>query len=249
MKKNTSLISVFLILASLSISCKNRESVKGNWSDLDKQKFTLKSDNNFNKSKFQKSYGNEHKVKLIECALQKAEEKYSNFDETDIDIVGQGELYYQCIKKILSDGSVIGRWSDHDKTEFIKGVDGLDKFKSGFLGRNKQKVIECYLLKNEAKYANFYESTEDLAAMKEISRNCDLEILSNGSVKGKWSRGDKKRFQEEFFSKLKLTDIGNSKNKWLKCGLDILEKRYSSYFEATQDVNFGKKIVAECFMF
>ena len=67
-----------------------------------------------------------------------------------------------------------------------------------------------------------------------------------GSVKGKWSEDDKKKFREDMNKIEELSSFGENKNKWIECYLSKCEANYSSFNKADQDEKGVEKIAEEC---
>jgi hypothetical protein len=139
-------------------------------------------------------------------------------------------------------GSVKGKWSEADKQSFRKDMEAADL--SAF-GENKTKMIECYLSKTEAAYSSYAEADQDLEGCTKLAKECSDEILSNGSVKGKWSEADKQKFNTDMES-VDLSGFGENKAKWLDCYLSKAEAKYSSYAEADSDLKGCEVIANEC---
>jgi len=141
-------------------------------------------------------------------------------------------------------GSVKGKWSEDDKKKFrneMKNVKELSNF-----GENKEKFIECYLSKCEANYSSFSDADQDEKGVGKLAEDCSNFILENGSVKGKWSEDDKKKFREDMNKIEELSSFGDNKNKWIECYLSKCEANYSSYNKADQDEKGVEKIAEEC---
>ncbi|MFM7667222.1 MAG: hypothetical protein ACKO7D_03435 [Bacteroidota bacterium] len=141
-------------------------------------------------------------------------------------------------------GSVKGKWSEDDKQKFrneMKNVKELSNF-----GKNKEKWIECYLSRCEANYSSFSEADQDEKGVEKIAVECTNFILENGSIKGKWSEDDKKKFREQMNKIEELAVLGENKNNWIECYLSKCESNYSSYHKADQDVVGVKKIAEAC---
>lgn len=141
-------------------------------------------------------------------------------------------------------GSVKGKWSDEDKKKFreeMKTVKELSNF-----GENKDKWIECYLAKCEASYSSFSEADQDEKGVGKLAEECADQILANGSVKGKWSEIDKKKFRADMNAIEDLSNFGENKDKWIECYLSQCEANYSSYYKADQDEKGVEKIAEDC---
>ena len=139
-------------------------------------------------------------------------------------------------------GSSKGKWSQADHDKFTKEMEGVDLSN---LGDNKTKWIDCYYKKAEANYSSFAEADADIDGCKKLALECSNDILSNGSVKGKWSDADKEQFNKEM-EKVDLSALGENKTKWIECYLSKAEAKYSSFYEANQDEPGCKVLAEEC---
>ena len=139
-------------------------------------------------------------------------------------------------------GSKKGAWSDADKQKFHAEMEKVDL---SSLGDNKTKWTDCYLKKAEANYSSFADADMDKDGCKKMALECSNEILSNGSVKGKWSDADKEAFNK-VMEGVDLSALGEVKDKWIQCYLSKAEATYSSFYEANQDVDGCKALATEC---
>jgi len=158
--------AAFFLLMFVS-SCTT--SVKGKWTDEDKQKFRKEMEGITELSNF-----GENKTEWIECYLSKCEANYSSFAEADSDEAGCERIAYECNDEVLSNGSVQGNWSQKDKETFraeMEGIDALSNF-----GDNKSAWIECYLSNCEANYASFYHANMDQEGCEKIAVKCTEEF-------------------------------------------------------------------------
>jgi len=135
-----------------------------------------------------------------------------------------------------------GKWSDADKEKFEKEMEKVDL---SSLGKNKEKFLECYLEKVQAKYASFTEADADVEGCKALAKECSDEVLTNGSVKGKWSAVDKETFMAEM-DKIDLSSLGDNKDAFLDCYLNKLEQNYSSFVDANSDETGCSQIAQDC---
>ena len=140
--------------------------------------------------------------------------------------------------------SIKGDWSQSDRQSFRKDIGSIQELSA--LGDNKSKWIECYLNKCEANYSSYFVADRDAAGCKRIALICNEEVLSNGSIKGKWSESDKQTFLKEMESVEELSALGDNKSKWIECFLNKCEANYSSYFEADRDENGCTRIALMC---
>lgn len=168
-KLNVFLLGVLSPSIMFFASC--NPSVKGKWSDYDKKKFHKE----MKKVKELSNLG-ELEPKFIDCYLNKCEARYESFLEADKDEKGVEILANECLSEAMSDGSVKGNWSTADKEKFRNLMATLNELEN--LGDNKQKWIECYLNKCEAKYNSFYEADQDKDGAEQFSKECTMMILS-----------------------------------------------------------------------
>jgi hypothetical protein len=129
--------------------------------------------------------------------------------------------------------SIKGDWSQSDRQSFRKDIGSIQELSA--LGDNKSKWIECYLNKCEANFSSYFVADRDAAGCKRIALICNEEVLSNGSIKGKWSQSDRKSFRKEMGSVEELSALGDNKSKWIECFLNKCEANYSSFYEADRD--------------
>ena len=96
MKKCNSILIVIIIFTSLIFSSCNG-SIKGKWSESDKQKFRKDMEGIEELSSF-----GENKTKWIECYLSKCEANYSSYSETDnTDEKGLEKIAEECLEEVL----------------------------------------------------------------------------------------------------------------------------------------------------
>ena len=236
--KNSIQLVVMIFISLLLISCST--SVKGNWSDSDKQKFQIEME-----AVEELSDLGENKTKWIECYLIKCEANFSSFYQADSDAKGCEKIALECYDEVLSNGSVKGNWSDSDKLNFYLEMQTVEELSD--LGEDKSKWIECYLNKCEANFSSLYEADSDEESLEKIALECYDEVLSNGSVKGNWSDTDKLNFYLEMQTVEELSALGGNKSKWIECYLNKCEANFSSLYEADSDEESLEKIALECF--
>lgn len=141
-------------------------------------------------------------------------------------------------------GSVKGKWTEDDKQKFRNEVEGIEEL--SVLAENKTKWIECYLNKCEATYSSFEEADSDEKGLEKIQDACLSEVFANGSVKGKWSESDKKKFFEDIDASEEIAALGEDKGKWVNCYLNKVETSFSSYYEANMNEEKCEQLVLEC---
>lgn len=139
-------------------------------------------------------------------------------------------------------GSKKGQWSEADKKTFDSEMATVDLTK---FGENKTKWLDCYYKKMEANYGSFALADNDVEGCKKLALECSEEVLSNGSVKGKWSDADKQTYYSEM-AKVDLSQLGEYKTAWLECYLQKVEQNYSCFVMADSDEKGCEKIAVEC---
>jgi len=168
MKRKNSILIVIMIFTSLIFSSCNT-SVKGNWSDSDKQKFQIEME-----AVEELSELGENKSKWIECYLIKCEANFSSFYQADSDAKGCEKIALECYDEVLSNGSVKGNWSEIDKQKFQSDMEAIEELSD--LGENKSKWIQCYLNKCEANFSSYYQADSDEKGCEKIALECFLLI-------------------------------------------------------------------------
>ena len=86
----------------------------------------------------------------------------------------------------------------------------------------------------------------DEKGCEKIALTCTNDILSNGSVKGKWSETDKQKFRNDLQKLEDLSAFGENKTAWIECYLSKCELTFSSYYEANNNEKKCSEIVQEC---
>ena len=166
--KNSIQLVVMVFISLLLISCNT--SVKGNWSDSDKQNFYVEME-----AVEELSDLGENKTKWIECYLIKCEANFSSFYQADSDEKGCEKIALECYDEVLSNGSVKGNWSDTDKLNFYLEMQAVEELSA--LGEDKSKWIECYLNKCEANFSSYYEADSDEESLEKIALECFSLIM------------------------------------------------------------------------
>lgn len=91
----------FIVLASLSLfvlaSCGG--STKGNWSDDDKER--AREELNSERDQMEVLIGKEKTDAFIDCAMEKIEANYENFEAADSDIPGMEKIGEECMTELL----------------------------------------------------------------------------------------------------------------------------------------------------
>jgi len=147
---------------------------------------------------------------------------------------------------IRQNGSLKGNWSESDKQRFREELENIPELYSKILGKNKSKFIEYCIASGEKNYSSFSELSHDSEGLQKISKESCVKIISNGSVKGKWSESDKQRFRRQLVKEEGVIRLGVSKTNWIECCLNKIEANYSSYVEAIKDLDGGEKLALGC---
>lgn len=141
-------------------------------------------------------------------------------------------------------GSVKGKWSPSDKAEYDSEISKIDL---SALGTKKDRWIECYYQKVEAAYPSFADANQDEEGCKKLAFSCNDEVISNGSVKGKWSEMDKQELYGAMKESGSLNALLDSEKKaWFTCYVNKLEATFPSLFYANQDGETCEKLAIEC---
>lgn len=76
-----------------------------------------------------------------------------------------------------------------------------------------------------------------------------LSILSCGSKKGSWTEEDKKK-ASDYIKKAEgsLEFLGTSKQEFIDCYLEKVEKKYDNFDESTSDSRGTDSLTASCFV-
>ena len=168
MKNRKTILSAVIIFTSLIlISCSG--SVKGKWSETDKQKFNKA----MSEVRDLSSLG-EHQTKWIECYFSKCEANYSSYNEADKNLEGCKKFASECTDEISSNGSVKGKWSEADKKQFRDDMNGVKELSN--FGEKKKTWIECYLSKCETNYSSYYEANHDREGCEKVAFECSESI-------------------------------------------------------------------------
>jgi hypothetical protein len=235
------LITIIIITSLILNSCNG--SVKGKWSESDKQNFRKEMEGIKELSNI-----GEYKTKWVECYLSKCEANYSSYSEGNSDQIGLNKIALECNEEILTNISIKGKWSESDKQTFRKEMEDI-KGLSNF-GEKKSKWIECYLNKCEANFSSYSEVYTKVHTNKneleKIALECNVDVFSNGSIKGKWTNIDKQNFREDMAGIKELSNFGKNKTKWIECYLSKCESNYSSYYESNYDKKGLEMIALEC---
>ena len=76
-----------------------------------------------------------------------------------------------------------------------------------------------------------------------------LSIFSCGSKKGSWTEEDKKKASDHIKkSEGSLEFLGTSKQEFIDCYLEKVEKKYDNFDESTADSKGTDSLTASCFV-
>lgn len=153
-------------------------------------------------------------------------------------------VLFSTLMLISCNSSVKGKWSEADKQAFRKDVGEVKELST--FGENKTKWIDCYLSKCEANYASYAETDKDEKGVEKIALTCNDEVLSNGSIQGKWSETDKSTFRKDMEGVEELASLGENKTPWIECYLSKCEAKYASYYHANMDEKGCGEIATAC---
>lgn len=142
------------------------------WSEKDKKKFRAE----FNKVKEFSSLGSS-KIKFFDCLLEKCEVNYTSFEEADGDEEGAKKLAEECLVEVMSNGSVLGNWSDKDKNKFRADMRKVKELSN--LGNKKNAWIECYLAKCEENYSCYFEANLDEEGVEAYATECASTVMGD----------------------------------------------------------------------
>jgi hypothetical protein len=139
-----------------------------------------------------------------------------------------------------------GKWSEEDKKTFYKEMKSVSSSLDDLDPSTKDRWIDMYFQKCQAKYSSFAEADSDEEGCKKIALEINDEILSNGSVRGNWSSEDKIKFRTVMENVKELDNFGDNKQYFIECYLNKCEAKYDSYQQADNDEAGCKKIGEEC---
>ncbi len=165
--KKRSLFAMLLTTTMILSSC-GSGSVKGKWSESDKQTFH-KEMATVDLSKLA-----DKKEQWVECYLEKVEANYSSFGDANKDEAGCKKLALECNAAVFDDGSVKGRWAQSNKDRYYKDMSSLDLSN---LGENKQAWLDCYLEKLEANYMSYREANLDEKGCEKLAIECSSVLM------------------------------------------------------------------------
>lgn len=167
MKRSVSTLFFLLLICALSLNSCN-SSVKGKWSESDKNQFYKEM------AAVDLSNLGENKDMWIDCYYEKAEANFSSFMAANQDEKGCERIALECSSQILDGGSKKGHWSELDKQNFYKDLETVDM--SGF-GEKKDAWVDSYLGKLEKNYNSLREANADQKGCEKLSAESTTEIF------------------------------------------------------------------------
>ena len=75
----------------------------------------------------------------------------------------------------LSNGSILGNWSESDKQKFRTDMEGVKELSS--YGEYKTAWIECYLEKCEASFNSYYMANNYYEVCRKLALECENEVI------------------------------------------------------------------------
>lgn len=155
-------------------------------------------------------------------------------------------VIFAAITLIGCNSSENGDWSKADIQEFLEDVENLETL-SKFEDNQAYEWVERYLSKCEAKYSSYYEASQDIEGRERLMLECNEEVSLIGSRKDDWTKADKLEFDREMEIIKRSSELGEQTMAvWIECYRSKCEAKYSSYYEASQDIEGCEKIMTEC---
>jgi len=249
MKKVTSVIlllkafTVFLIIIShSSVLAQKSNTTKKKWPESDKASYRFELDVTF--AEFD-SLGDE-KTKLIDCIVEKTETKYPSLTAANKDQKGLEKLSEECVATIFSLGNNKGKWPAYLKNMMRKEMEAYDYSSLGIFGDAKTQIIDCIMSKLEANYS-FDEVSNDPKASEKKGEECAQELLTLGSVKGKWPDMAKNIMRQTLEAdELISTLYDKNKSKFIDCVINKMEATYNSIVDINANQDEVKNIAENC---
>ncbi|MFA9220677.1 MAG: hypothetical protein ACEQSL_05775 [Sediminibacterium sp.] len=163
-------VVIALIVIAFSLSaCKH--STKGNWSEESKKQFRDEMMAEESLSVF-----GANKEKWIECCLSKCEMNYDSYMMANQDDKGVAKLALECNSEVLSNGSVLGNWSEIDKASFRFDLDTMQGL--AVFGAAKARWIDCCLETCEANFQSLYHANLDATTCERLGSDCARQIFA-----------------------------------------------------------------------
>jgi hypothetical protein len=162
-------VLAFIALSFSLAACKH--SSKGNWSEESKKQFRDEM-----MAEESLSILGANKEKWIECCLSKCEMNYDSYIMANQDDEGLGKLALECNSEVLSNGSVLGNWSEIDKASFRFDLDTMQDL--AIFGAEKSRWIDCCLEKCEANFQSLYHANLDANTCERLGSDCARQIFS-----------------------------------------------------------------------
>jgi len=155
----------------------DKDSDKGSWSQADKDKALTEL--NSSSEEMEELIGSENTKVMFDCALEKMQDKYKNFEGANNDYDGMRVIGRECMEELLATGiSSKGNWNSE---ELMKARTGLNAERGpidDLVGVEKtNEFIECALERIEQSYPNYAAADVDLKGMEKIGEECMLNVL------------------------------------------------------------------------
>lgn len=166
---NFAQVIIALVVLSFSLSACQHSS-KGNWSEESKKQFRDEM-----MAEESLSILGANREKWIECCLSKCEMNYDSYATANQDDAGLEKLALECNSEVLSNGSVLGNWSEIDKASFKHDLDTIQDLL--VFGAAKAMWIDCCLEKCEANFQSLYHANLDANTCERLGSECARQVF------------------------------------------------------------------------
>lgn len=152
-------------------------SIKGQWNDTDLEK--ARAEINSEREAMESAIGKDGTDQFMNCALNKLEQAYPNFEAANSDLSGAELIGEECANEILDGGiSMQGNWSEKDLSRARASLEEERAAIDELIGREKtNELFDCAIKTIEQNYPNFYTADKDIDGMAKIGEECMLRIL------------------------------------------------------------------------
>lgn len=162
---------------SQNSSDSDNDSDKDGWSQADKDKAIAEL--NTRSTEMEALIGAKNTKVMFDCALEKMQAKYENFEGANNDYDGMRVIGKECMEELLATGiSSKGNWNDE---ELMKARTGLNAERGPIdelVGVEKtNEFIECAIDRIEQTYPNYAAADVDIKGMETIGEECMLNVL------------------------------------------------------------------------
>ena len=188
MKINFSKIGIYAFAAVIGMSSltscggatsedEAKTSKKGAWTEEDKERAITEL--NSKRDEMVDMIGEDNTDKIFDCAMEKIQANYDNFQEANSDYEGMREIGADCMKELLANGaSIKGMWSEEDLDKARAELESSRETLEALVGaETTDEFIECVLERVQAEYANFLEADSDFEGMEAIGEECMTSLL------------------------------------------------------------------------